>query len=138
MGATEIYVAIPEDDRASETVRCFGTFTRDLHETAQWLQSCNIKSVVMESTGVYWIPFYRFLNHMALRCSLLMPGTLKMSLVARLMCKTASGFNTFTPSVCYEAHTGPVKLFAPYVHCCGIVKAWFKFLLPMCSICRRR
>lgn len=56
VGATEIYVAIPDDHRASETVRCFGSFTQDLHDAAKWLQSCNIKSVAMESTGVYWIP----------------------------------------------------------------------------------
>jgi transposase len=61
VGATEIYVAVP-DGRTSEPVRCFGTFTRDLHEVAQWLQSCNIKSVVMESTGVYWIPILQILE----------------------------------------------------------------------------
>ena len=62
VGATEIYVAVPEDGRTTEPIRCFGTFTRDLHETAQWLQSCSIKSVVMESTGVYWIPILQILE----------------------------------------------------------------------------
>lgn len=62
VGATEIYVAVPEDGRTSETVRCFDTFTRDLYEVAQWLQSCSIKSVVMESTGVYWIPILQILE----------------------------------------------------------------------------
>ena len=56
IGATEIYIAIPDDNRASETVRCFSTFTEDLHEAAKWLQSCEIKSIAMESTGVYAIP----------------------------------------------------------------------------------
>jgi len=61
VGATEIYVAVPED-RATEPVRCFGTFTEDLHDAAKWLKSCSIKSVAMESTGVYWIPVFQILE----------------------------------------------------------------------------
>jgi len=29
---------------------------------ADWLQQCNIRSVAMESTGVYWIPLYQILE----------------------------------------------------------------------------
>jgi len=61
VGATEIYVAVPED-RTVEPVRSFGTFTQDLHDTAKWLKSCDIKSVAMESTGVYWIPIFQVLE----------------------------------------------------------------------------
>lgn len=62
VGATAIYIAIPDDNRAPETVRCFDTFTQDLHKAAKWLQSCKIKSVAMESTGVYWIPIFQILE----------------------------------------------------------------------------
>lgn len=61
IGATEIYIAVPED-RAQESVRCFGTFTEDLHIAAQWLKSCSIESIAMESTGVYWIPVFQILD----------------------------------------------------------------------------
>ena len=61
IGATEIYIAVPED-RAQESVRCFGTFTEDLHKAAQWLKSCSIDSIAMESTGVYWIPVFQILD----------------------------------------------------------------------------
>lgn len=61
VGAIEIYVAVPED-RATEPVRCFDTFTQDLHDAAKWLKSCNIKSIAMESTGVYWIPIFQILE----------------------------------------------------------------------------
>ena len=61
IGATEIYIAVPED-RASETVRQFGTFTEDLHRAAQWLNKCGIESIAMESTGVYWIPVFQILD----------------------------------------------------------------------------
>lgn len=61
IGATEIYVAVPEN-RSSEAVRHFGTFTENLHQAAQWLKDCNIESIAMESTGIYWIPVFQILD----------------------------------------------------------------------------
>lgn len=61
VGATQIYVAVPPD-RDTRSVRCFATFTGDLHAAADWLQDCRIDSVAMESTGVYWIPFFQLLE----------------------------------------------------------------------------
>ncbi len=49
-------------DRAAEPVRSFETFTRDLHELTDWLQSCGVRTVAMESTGVYWIPVFQILE----------------------------------------------------------------------------
>jgi transposase len=61
IGATEIYVAVP-GDRDPQAVRCFSTFTEDLHEAAAWLKACHIETVAMESTGVYWIPLFQILE----------------------------------------------------------------------------
>ena len=61
IGATEIYIAVP-DDRDPHSVRCFGTFTTDLHDAAKWLKACSIDSIAMESTGVYWIPVFQILE----------------------------------------------------------------------------
>jgi transposase len=61
VGAEEVFVAVPAD-RSAEPVRSFGTFTRDLHELANWLQSCRVRTVAMESTGVYWIPVFQILE----------------------------------------------------------------------------
>jgi transposase len=61
VGANEIYVAVPSD-RSDEPVRRFDTFTDDLHQAAKWLKSCGIKSIAMESTGVYWIPVFQILD----------------------------------------------------------------------------
>src|SRR5207247_4970222 len=55
--AREIFVAVPPD-RDEHPVRVFSTFTEDLEKMAQWLASCGITTVAMESTGVYWIPLY--------------------------------------------------------------------------------
>src|SRR5438552_18830947 len=51
IGAEEIFVAVPAD-RDVESVRSFDTFTRDLHQLADWLQSGRVRTVAMESTGV--------------------------------------------------------------------------------------
>lgn len=59
--AEEIFVAVPIGHDA-ESVRSFPTFTVDLHHLADWLESCSIETVAMESTGVYWIPLYEILE----------------------------------------------------------------------------
>lgn len=60
-GAEYHYVAVPPD-RDSQPVRAFRTFTTDLYRLADWLVQCGVKTVAMESTGVYWIPVYEILE----------------------------------------------------------------------------
>ena len=45
-----------------EPVREFGSWTADLERMAEWLQSCGVKTVAMQSTGVYWIAAYDVLE----------------------------------------------------------------------------
>lgn len=61
VGAREIYVAVPAD-RDPKPVRCFQTFTEDLQALVAWLLACHIRTVAMESTGVYWIPLFQLLE----------------------------------------------------------------------------
>jgi len=61
IGAQEIWACVPAD-RDAQPVRRFGTFTPDLQALAAWLAQCGVKSVAMESTGVYWIPIYEVLE----------------------------------------------------------------------------
>ncbi len=61
VGATEVYIAVPPD-RDAQPVRRFAVFTEDLHSAANWLKACKIKTVAMESTGVYWIPLFQILE----------------------------------------------------------------------------
>jgi transposase len=49
-------------DRDPQPVRRFECFTADLHRLANWLQSCGVKAVALQSTAVYWIPLYYFLR----------------------------------------------------------------------------
>jgi len=76
VGATQHYVAVPEG-RDEVTVRCFGTFTADLHSLADWLKQCGIETIAMESTGVYWIPVFELLEERGFEVKLVEPGRLK-------------------------------------------------------------
>ncbi len=61
IGSEEIWAAVPVE-RDEQSVRVFPTFTVDLYTLADWLERCRIKTVAMESTGVYWIPVYEVLE----------------------------------------------------------------------------
>jgi len=62
VSVSEMVVAIPEG-LVEESVRAFGTMTCDLRELCNWLKDCEIETVAMESTGVYWQPlFYMLLS----------------------------------------------------------------------------
>ena len=60
VGADAHWVAVPPD-RDERPVQCFGAFTADLYALAEWLRQCQIETVVMESTGVYWIALFEVL-----------------------------------------------------------------------------
>jgi transposase len=61
IGAEEVYVAVPPD-RDAQSVRCFGSFTADFVQLAEWLQTCRIQTVAMEATGVYWVALFAILE----------------------------------------------------------------------------
>jgi transposase len=76
IGAEELYVSVPPD-RDEKPVRRFGTYTDDVHALAKWLMGCGIKTVAMESTGVYWIPVYVILQQYGLEVCLVNARHLK-------------------------------------------------------------
>lgn len=78
IGATTHYVAVPPG-RAPEgkDVRSFASFTADLYALAAWLKKCNIDTVAMESTGVYWIPLFEILDAKGFKVILVNPRHFK-------------------------------------------------------------
>lgn len=66
VGASSHWVAVPRQ-RAHEPVREFGAMTDDLHALADWLIACEVDTVALESTGVYWIPLYEVLEQRGLK-----------------------------------------------------------------------
>src|SRR3990170_7822877 len=61
VGSTFHVVAVRRD-QDEEPVRTFRSFSGDLHKMADWLTSVGIRTVAMESTGVYWIPVFEILE----------------------------------------------------------------------------
>src|SRR3954470_22930002 len=68
-------VCVPAD-RDPDPVRRFGANTVDLHAIVAWLKKCGVKTVALESTGVYWIPLYETLESEGFEVSLVEPGQL--------------------------------------------------------------
>lgn len=61
IGSKSHFVAVPAG--ADDTpVREFECFTADLYRLADWLTSCGVTTVAMESTGTYWIPVFEILE----------------------------------------------------------------------------
>ena len=68
------YVAVrPGDDADGHPVRSFGCFTADLQRLAGWLKACGVRTVAMQSTGVYWIPLFDILEDHGLEVFLVNP-----------------------------------------------------------------
>jgi len=66
VGASSHWVAVPPQS-TDAAVREFGWMTDDLNGLADWLLACGVDVVVLESTGVYWIPVYEVLEQRGLR-----------------------------------------------------------------------
>lgn len=84
------YVAVPPD-RDTEPVRNFECFTEDLNKMADWLLQCGIKTVAMQSTGVYWLPVYEILVQRGLEVFLVNAATPKICRDGSRTCRSANG-----------------------------------------------
>jgi transposase len=76
IGAHEIMVCVPGSDN-TQLVRSFGNYTADLYAIANWLGEHNIRTVAMESTGVYWIPLFEILEVHKFQCLLISSRSLR-------------------------------------------------------------
>ena len=55
IGAEELVAAVPHGRGDAPNVRTFSAFTEGILALRDWLLSCHIKTVAMESTGNYWL-----------------------------------------------------------------------------------
>ena len=68
-------VCVPAD-RDANPVRQFGANTADLQEIVAWLKQCRVRTVALESTGVYWIALFELLEAAGFEVYLVEPGQL--------------------------------------------------------------
>ncbi len=59
---SRFHVVAVSPDLSDEPVQTFQAFTGDLQRMADWLVATGTKTVVMESTGVYWVAAYEVLE----------------------------------------------------------------------------
>ena len=77
-GETHV-VAVPAD-RDQEPIHTFGVFTADLRDLAAWLRQCGVTTVVLESTGVYWMSLCDYLEAQGFEVLVVDPRTLARNL----------------------------------------------------------
>ena len=65
IGNESHYASVPPS-RDSQPVREFGCTTAELKAMADWLKQCRIRTVAMQSTGVYWVAVYDILEQAGL------------------------------------------------------------------------
>src|SRR5262245_23643766 len=61
IGNESHYVAVPPT-RDSQPVRRFGCTTSELKQMSIWLKQCAIRTIALQSTGVYWVAVYDVLE----------------------------------------------------------------------------
>jgi hypothetical protein len=76
IGSVEIVVCVNGADN-TQLVRAFGNYTADLESIGDWLEEHNVKTVAMESTGVYWIPIFEALEARGFECLLISSRSLR-------------------------------------------------------------
>ena len=62
IGSREMYVCGPTPEGNCREMKVFATTTEGIEGCVQWLQQRHVRSVAMESTGVYWIPVLEILE----------------------------------------------------------------------------
>jgi transposase len=76
IGAIEIVACVPGEEN-TQLVKAFGNYTVDLQVLAQWMKNHDIRTIAMESTGVYWIPLFEELERQGFECLLISSRSLR-------------------------------------------------------------
>lgn len=66
VGSTQVHVCGPRGEDGLPQLARYGTTTNELLALAGWLQQRQVRSVALESTGVYWIPVAEILESQGL------------------------------------------------------------------------
>lgn len=56
------HVVAVSADCCQKNVRTFNSFTENLYEIVNWLKACQVQTIAMESTGVYWTQLFLLLQ----------------------------------------------------------------------------
>ena len=76
IGAEEIVICVAGNENM-QIVKAYGNYTVDLQNIGKWLKEYHVKTVAMESTGVYWIPLFEELERQGFECLLISSRSLR-------------------------------------------------------------
>jgi len=76
IGAVAIVVCVAGENN-TQIVKASGYYTVDLQAIGNWLQEHKLKTVAMESTGLYWIPLFEVVQSMGFTCLLISSRSLR-------------------------------------------------------------
>jgi transposase len=102
VGDTIHAVAVPKG-RDDVQVKTFGSMTCDLQAIISWLHHCQIDTVAMESTGIYWKPLF----------SILVKSGFDVSLVNAKHVRNVSG----------RKHDEDDAMWIQKLHSCGLLRS---------------
>ena len=136
VGATSHFVAVPQD-RAEPPVHEFAAFTADLYRLADWLAESEVETVVMESTGVYWIPLFGVLEERGFEVMLVDPRRIKNVPGRKTDVLDCQWLQQLQTMACCREPSDPTGTYDACAAICGSGPCWWSTHLITSSICRR-
>src|SRR5438105_14755902 len=138
VGSRSHWVAV-NAQRDANAVREFGAFTADLSSLGDWLAQCEVKSVVMEATGVYWVVLYELLENRGFKVYVVDAHTVRHLCrgAPKATLRTVNGFVDCTAMGYCEAHFGRRRRSANCATTCARGPRSLKLQLNSSFECRR-
>ena len=124
-------------DQDQQPVRTFRSFSGDLHQMADWLTTVGVKTVAMESTGVYWIPVFEILEARGFEVLLVNARDVKNVPGRKTDVNDAQWLQQLTSTDFFAEAFIPVPTSPDCGHICGFESGWLNTRPPTCSICKR-
>lgn len=120
IGSAEIVVAVPAE-RAPPSVPVFRTFSPDLHALVAWRITCDIDTVAIEATVVFWIPIYELLEAAGITPIWSTPAMSKPCLAERPIGMMLTGSRSCTRSAYAKPRFVLMPRSARFARSCAIV-----------------
>ena len=136
VGASSHFVAVPAD-RAEQPVQEVEAFTADLYRLADWLAECRVEAVVMESTGVYWIPLFGVLEERGFEVMLVDPRRIKNVPGRKTDVLDCQWLQQLHTTACSPEPSGPTRISGACAATCDSGPCWWSTPPSMSSTCRR-
>jgi len=136
-GQKSHFVAVPPE-RDPEPVREFRTYTTDLQRLAQWLAQCGVKTVAMESTGVYWIPLSEILEQHGFEVVLVNARDVHNVRGRKSDVKDCEWLQQLHSVGLLRASFRPAGAIVPLRSYLRSAQSWLRSSQPAFSACRRR